>query len=72
MAPGFLQAVLLDGVGELVGEEVLAFRGFRAVLAGAEDDVLTDGVGVGVLGAGGLRGHGVGVDAYIAEAVAEA
>src|SRR5688572_7913942 len=67
-----LEAALLDGMGQFVGDEVAAAVGIRLVFAGSEGDVVARGVGVGVDGAGGVAGLRVGMDSHLAEIMAEA
>jgi hypothetical protein len=55
-------ALLLDGVGDLVGQEVHAEGIVGLVAALGEVDVLADGVGLGPDGAGGGGGLAAGVD----------
>jgi hypothetical protein len=60
---------VLEDVGEFVEQDASASGGG---LAGAEDDVVADGVGQGVHGRGGAGGQVSGVDADVGEAVSEA
>src|SRR5215472_1768403 len=67
-----MMAGLLRDVGELVHEQAPAAHGSGGVAVAIEDDVLADGVGLGVNGA--CRGGGgfSGVDADVAQVAAEA
>ena len=63
---------MLDRVGQLVGQQVLAVGHFGGILAGGKVDVAAGGEGVGVDGPGRLACVGVGMDADVAEILAEA
>ena len=65
------ELLLLEHVGQLVGEQPPAAQRVEAVLAGAEDEVRAVGVGMGVLRVRGAGGLVVTVDADAGEVGAE-
>ena len=62
------RGALLDGVGQLVRDQLLSAGGVRLELVAAEEDVLADGEGVGVERGALLGGGLAGVDADVGEA----
>jgi hypothetical protein len=66
-----LAALLLDHVGELVADQTFAISRPRAVLAGREIEVPTDGRCPGAEAVGQPLGLGVIVDADVREVVVE-
>ena len=62
----------MNDVGQFVGEEGAARVRGGGILAGGKGDVRAGRVGVGIDGASGFGGVRVGVDADVAEVMAEA
>lgn len=63
---------VLDDVGELVRDEPASGGGLRSVAAFIEDDVSSNGIGVGVYCASRLGGQPVIMNLHVAEIVLEA
>ncbi|MCY1406325.1 hypothetical protein D9M71_215870 [compost metagenome] len=66
-----LHRALLDGVGQFVGEQMLAGAGVRGELALVEEDVVATSEGLRLERLGQEHGGGVGVDAHAVQRGAE-
>src|SRR5262245_16419683 len=65
-------ALLLNDMGQFMGEQLSAGRGSWPVVSLAEDNLRADGVGQSIYCMSGFAGAGVGMHAHFAEVMSEA